>query len=171
MDTRATEPIQVLAATQEPGRPTGSSFVSAEASSVDELQAAKDLGVSQPVAEPRVPAPERVTESASSVAHDVPEMQSGRVTQSASVAERDIAAPQPAPANPAPRAKPEPTTASSLALPSNSDLVMVETRFAAPVVESEVPAAPRPRRERRPSTPVPDEPLQMVETRKDQPSP
>jgi hypothetical protein len=57
-----------------------------------------------------------------------------------------------------------------LALAPDSDLVLVETRFAPPVVEAEVPVAPRPRRERRSSPPVPDEPLQMVETRKDQPS-
>jgi hypothetical protein len=65
---------------------------------------------------------------------------------------------------------PEPATAAPLALAPNSDLVMVETRFAPPVVEAEAPVAPRPRRERRSSASAPDEPLQMVETRKDQPS-
>jgi hypothetical protein len=58
----------------------------------------------------------------------------------------------------------------ALALPPDSDLVMVETRFTAPVVEDEAPVAPRPRRARRAATTIPDEPLQMVETRKDQPS-
>jgi len=47
---------------------------------------------------------------------------------------------------------------------------MVETRFTPPVVDTEAPLAPRPRRERRSSASAPDEPLQMVETRKDQPS-
>jgi hypothetical protein len=49
---------------------------------------------------------------------------------------------------------------------------MVETRFSAQVAdEPETIAMPRPRRERRPSVVISDEPLQMVETRKDQPSP
>src|SRR4029078_11315702 len=54
---------------------------------------------------------------------------------------------------------------ASLALPADSDLVLVETRFAAPV-EAEEPEAARPRRVRPPRMSVPDEPLQMVETRK-----
>jgi hypothetical protein len=79
--------------------------------------------------------------------------------------------PEPEPHVPAtPRTTPEPAAPAPLALPPNSDLVMVETRFAAPIVETEAPVAHRPRRERRSSTSVPDEPLQMVETRKDQPS-
>src|SRR5690349_1708999 len=54
---------------------------------------------------------------------------------------------------------------ASLALPADSDLVLVETRFAAPV-GAEEPEAPRPRRVRPPRMSVADEPLQMVETRK-----
>jgi hypothetical protein len=56
----------------------------------------------------------------------------------------------------------EPVTA--LGLPSGSDLVLVETRFAATTIEE--PEAPRPRRARPPRVPIPDEPLQMVETHK-----
>jgi hypothetical protein len=57
-------------------------------------------------------------------------------------------------------------------LPVTSDLVMVETRLSAQVADQpDAIAPPRPRRERRPSVVVSDEPLQMVETRKDQPSP
>ncbi len=73
----------------------------------------------------------------------------------------------PAPARAA--ATPEPSTLTAMALPPASDLVMVETRFAAPAVDVEPASAPRPRRERRAPTTVADEPLQMVETRKDQP--
>ncbi|HKU87196.1 MAG TPA: hypothetical protein VJV77_12750 [Casimicrobiaceae bacterium] len=57
-----------------------------------------------------------------------------------------------------------------MSLPPDSDLVMVETQFAA-VVESEEPAAPRPRRVRPARAVIADEPLQMVETRKEQPAP
>ena len=58
----------------------------------------------------------------------------------------------------------------SLSLPPDSELVMVETRFAA-VAETEEPVVPRARRVRPPRRVVPDEPLQMVETRKEQPAP
>jgi hypothetical protein len=47
---------------------------------------------------------------------------------------------------------------------------MVETRFAAPV-EIDEPAPARPRRVRAAPAPLADEPLQMVETRKEQASP
>jgi hypothetical protein len=63
-----------------------------------------------------------------------------------------------------------PAETVSLSLPSDSELVMVETRFA-PVVETEEPVAPRPRRARPARPVIPDEPLQMVETRKEQPAP
>jgi len=55
---------------------------------------------------------------------------------------------------------------SGLALPPDSNLVLVETRFSAPSVEDEQPAAPRPRRTRPPRVTTPEEPLQMVETHK-----
>ena len=55
--------------------------------------------------------------------------------------------------------------AITLALPPDSDLVMVETRFAAPAPDEE-PEAPRPRRARPPRVAIADEPLQLVETRK-----
>jgi hypothetical protein len=63
-----------------------------------------------------------------------------------------------------------PSVQIALALPPDSDLVMVETRHAAPPVEVEEPVPARPRRERRTHTVVPAEPLQLVETRKEQPS-
>ena len=61
----------------------------------------------------------------------------------------------------------EVTVASaSLALPPDSDLVLVETRFAPPPVD-DVDAPPqRPRRVRPPRATIPEEPLQMVETHK-----
>ena len=58
----------------------------------------------------------------------------------------------------------------SMSLPPDSDLVMVETRFA-PVVGNDEPAAPRARRVRPARAVIADEPLQMVETRKEQPAP
>jgi hypothetical protein len=59
-----------------------------------------------------------------------------------------------------------PDRVSSLALPRDSDLVMVETRFAPPPVEEE-PAPARARRVRPARAPVIDEPVPMVETRKE----
>ncbi len=58
----------------------------------------------------------------------------------------------------------------SMSLPPDSDLVMVETRFA-PVVETEEPTAPRARRVRPARAVIADEALQMVETRKEQAAP
>jgi hypothetical protein len=55
---------------------------------------------------------------------------------------------------------------TSLALPPDSDLVLVETRFAAPAPEDAEPQAPRARRMRPPRAASAEEPLQMVETRK-----
>src|SRR5262249_3481974 len=58
----------------------------------------------------------------------------------------------------------------SLALPPDSDLVMVETRHhAAPT--SEEPEAPRPKRVRPPRVEIASEPLEIVETRKETPPP
>ena len=53
----------------------------------------------------------------------------------------------------------------------DSDLVMVETRFAAPPPESDETNAPRARRVRPARPAVVEEPLQMVETHKGQASP
>jgi len=57
------------------------------------------------------------------------------------------------------------TAPMSLALPPDSDLVLVETRFTPPPAEEEMPAA-RPRRTRPPRVTIPDEPLQLIETHK-----
>jgi hypothetical protein len=57
-----------------------------------------------------------------------------------------------------------------MSLPPDSDLVMVETRFA-PVVETDEPTAPRARRVRPARAVIADEALQMVETRKEQAAP
>ena len=53
----------------------------------------------------------------------------------------------------------------SLALPPDSDLVLVETRFTPPPVEEDAAAA-RPRRTRPPRVTIADEPLQLIETHK-----
>ena len=62
-----------------------------------------------------------------------------------------------------PVAQPVPISA---VLPSDSGLVLVETRFAAPPDEPAPSASSRPRRARAARVVVPDEPLQIVETRK-----
>jgi len=76
-----------------------------------------------------------------------------------------------APARVARRAVPDlpPVT---LELPPESDLVLVETSHraeAAPEAEPPLPAGPR--RARRPRAQLAEEPLQIVETRKDAPPP
>jgi ribonuclease E len=60
---------------------------------------------------------------------------------------------------------PETVAPVSLALPPDSGLVLVETRFSAPPVD-EPHSDTRPRRVRPARVPMPDEPLQIVETRK-----
>ncbi|MGE5170693.1 MAG: Rne/Rng family ribonuclease [Rudaea sp.] len=54
----------------------------------------------------------------------------------------------------------------SLTLPADSDLVLVETRFPAQPVEETEAETQRPARVRPPRVVVPEEPLQMIETRK-----
>jgi ribonuclease E len=54
----------------------------------------------------------------------------------------------------------------SLTLPADSDLVLVETRFPAQPLEQPEPEVKRPARVRPPRAAIPEEPLQMVETRK-----
>lgn len=55
---------------------------------------------------------------------------------------------------------------ASLELPPDSDLVLVETRFAAAPVDDVEALPQRPRRVRPPRVTIADEPLQMVETHK-----
>jgi hypothetical protein len=62
---------------------------------------------------------------------------------------------------------PKAAVPTSLQLPPDSGLVLVETRFTAPTVEEQEVDTPRPRRARPPRVAIPDEPLQIVETRKD----
>jgi len=97
-----------------------------------------------------------------------------RMEPAAARAERAVARTEPdnvaaQPAKVAAVSPPEIETVSR-SLPPDSDLVMVETRFA-PAVETDEPAAPRGRRVRPARPVIADEPLQMVETRKEQPVP
>lgn len=55
----------------------------------------------------------------------------------------------------------------SLALPPDSSLVLVETRHAASAPATEEAPVQRARRARPPRVSAPDEPLQIVETRKE----
>jgi hypothetical protein len=56
--------------------------------------------------------------------------------------------------------------AAALRLPPDSELVLVETRFWPPPADTQEASAPRPRRARPPRVTIPEEPLQMVETHK-----
>lgn len=58
----------------------------------------------------------------------------------------------------------------ALTLPPDSDLVLVETSHAAATVAAEEVAAPRPKRVRPPRVTVADEPLEIIETRKEPPA-
>ena len=78
------------------------------------------------------------------------------------VPERAVPPVPPAP----PRHEPAPAAEVSLALPPDSGLVLVETRFAAPPAEEPDSDATRPRRVRPQRATLAEEPLQMVETRK-----
>jgi ribonuclease E len=57
----------------------------------------------------------------------------------------------------------------ALTLPPDSGLVLVETSHAAPPAEE--PEAPRPKRTRPPKVEIASEPLEIIETRKEPPSP
>ena len=89
-----------------------------------------------------------------------------------------IPAPAPAPAPREIRAAPAQPVAPpvvpnippiALTLPPESNLVLVETSRAAPPAEE--PEAPRPKRTRPPKVEIKSEPLEIIETRKEPPSP
>jgi ribonuclease E len=183
--THDSAPVESATSERQATVMEGSTRVSAEASAADELQAAKDFGASSPSPQhwPSEPAP--VAPTASHLDPVAVEAPRAPVAESTHVTSPFVAEPTPPPAmevaraetprGPVPAPVPrqvERAAPTPVALPPTSDLVMVETRFTATTAsETEAPAAPRPRRERRPTTTLPDEPLQMVETRKDQPSP
>jgi ribonuclease E len=137
----------------------GAAAASAEAFTAGEVQAARDLGISETAVHPASAADVKHVASASDVAGEA----HPRTPQ-------PMAAP---PASPvvAPTPQPEPIIGASLALPADSGLVMVETRLATAPAGDEEPAEPRPRRLRPQRMPIAEEPLQMVETRKEQAAP
>ena len=128
---------------------------SMDASTRDEMQAAKDLdesptplGVSQRLDFER----EAPVRSSPASANDFAEL------------------PSPAAVVRTATPKLEPVPATPLGLAPNSDLVMVETRFPAPApADDPESSASRPRRVRPPRAHVAEEPLQIVETRKHDP--
>jgi hypothetical protein len=75
-------------------------------------------------------------------------------------------APQRTAPPPRPRNLPE-IPPITLALPLESGLELVQTTVTAPAPEDEPAPEPRPRRVRPPKPAAPDEPLQIVETRRD----
>ena len=77
-----------------------------------------------------------------------------------------VAEPAPAPRVEQPRVE-QPAPVVPLTLPPDSDLVLVETRHAAPAPDVEEAPVERPRRARPPRVSIPEEPLQIVETRKE----
>jgi len=151
----------------------GSTRVTAEASAADEVQAAKDLATSSRTADDS-PNPFTTPGTATS-ARSTTDVSREPVV--APGAESSPFAPEPTPQRVMESGQDSQRTERAEALmpftlPVTSDLVMVETRLSAQVADQpDAIAPPRPRRERRPSVVVSDEPLQMVETRKDQPSP
>ena len=66
---------------------------------------------------------------------------------------------------------PHPLPAIALALPPDSGLELVETRFSAPLPADETPEPPRPKRVRPPRVEVATEPLEIIETIKAPPPP
>jgi len=64
------------------------------------------------------------------------------------------------------RPRQDPRPPIDVTLPPESDLVLVETRFAGPSPDDADSELPRPRRARPPRMTAPEEPLQIVETRK-----
>ena len=143
------EPFHAPAETAAPAHDAEhAQAVSANASSMtataDEMQAARDLIVSSTTS----------TQDRLATATDAP---------------RDVVREAPQPGVSAYTATAIPV---QLALPPDSDLVMVETRDAATSVAAvEEPETPRARRVRPARTVTDDEPLQMVETRKEQAAP
>jgi len=79
-------------------------------------------------------------------------------------------APTPASAGDTGRAAASAAPPIELTLPPDSDLVLIETSHAAPPVVAEAVAPPRPKRVRPPRVAVADEPLEIVETRKEPPA-
>jgi ribonuclease E len=154
-------------AVRAPSPRSGAPAASADASAKEEVQAAMDLQVSSAA----VPAMEHAVPTAAANARPpavpIPGVSDApRAVPTPAANDEARSALRPA-ANDGPRS---PQPSPSLALPPDSDLVMVETRFAPPA-EDEEPAVSRPRRTRPAPVKVPDEPLQLVETRKEQPSP
>jgi ribonuclease E len=74
----------------------------------------------------------------------------------------------PPPAPPAPPPIPD-LPPIALTLPPDSGLELVETSRRAPAPLAEEPQAPRPKRVRPPRVEVASEPLEIIETRKEQP--
>ena len=135
----------------------GTPAASAEASATDEMQASRDLRVSAVSESFEVTRDvERVAESAA-----LPAIESAP-HEAAHSATRAQTVPTP---------EPQPAASEPVALAPDSNLVMIETRFAAPPIEEDQPASTRPHRVRPARTTTAEEPLQMVETRKEQAAP
>ena len=85
----------------------------------------------------------------------------------ATVDEPTYAAPVAREASPTARSTAAPVAST---LPPDSDLVLVETTHHAPAAEPETSESMRPRRQRPPRVTIASEPLEIVETRKDESS-
>ena len=107
--------------------------------------------------------------------------EAGHATEPLIVAPRPAPSPEPQPFVTTPKPEPHPAVAPrsipelppvALKLPPESGLELVETRFKpAPIADEESVQAAGPRRVRPPKVTIADEPLQLVETHKDQQPP
>jgi len=134
----------------------GSLVTSAEASRLD--------GTLQPVAQtPSVRTHDRESQGAT---HALPALVDNLDARSLDATPQWAPEPSVASAIEEERPRQDPQPPIGMALPPESDLVLVETRFAGPSPEDAASELPRPRRARPPRITVPEEPLQIVDTRK-----
>jgi ribonuclease E len=163
--TAATPRSEAIASTPPLASVPGASASSSAASALESTQgSSEDTQAPRPL--PETIAGDGVSHAAESAPPDVPPVSAAphpALTSKATTPEMSANAaarePEPLPAKVA-------TAPASLALPPDSGLVLVETRFPAPPPEEQQAEAQRPRRARPVRVSLPDEPLQIVETRK-----
>ncbi|HSQ80753.1 MAG TPA: Rne/Rng family ribonuclease, partial [Casimicrobiaceae bacterium] len=143
------EPVAPAAAASIPAEPVGRGSVDA---AHEEVAGAAVTAEQVPIAYVAPPVPMVATAVAIPVA--APPVATASAAAGAAGQTPTPAAPETAPPLP-------------LTLPPGSDLVLVETRHAAPATEAEERPVQRVRRARPARVSIPDEPLQIVETRKE----
>ena len=168
-EVAASEDITVAAAAYEPTRRELASDASvAPSSDRADHQAAPHARHSIDAGDIPVMAPDRATPAPSTSA---PKTDEAELHQPVETAAREAAPASQAMAKPVVTAQQQlDLPPVSLTLPPGSDLVLVETTHHVPAAEPETSDAQRPRRVRPPRAVVASEPLEIVETRKDESS-